>query len=376
MKHRAKGEGTLFLNKQGYWVAEVTLPNGKAKRKYSKAQKDAREWLLGQRKAISEAVWTETDSVTVSTFLDRYMEDVGAHTLRPKTIEAYSYLIRLHVKPEIGNIRLTALSPAHVQHLYTTKLDEGLSRRTVKFIHSVLHKALEQAVRWGLVMRNVCDLADPPKPIKPTHKVWDAEQVKRFLAYVREDRLYAFWVLTMTGMRLGELLAVQYEDVDWKKRTIHVAHAIQHINGRGTFITEPKTEKARRTIKLPAFIFEVLKDHVTRHEIKEGLLFTTRNGTPFSPRNVQRYFTEAVEGAGLPMIKFHDLRHTAATLLFKADTHPKIVQELLGHSTIAMTLDTYSAYIPAMHGIAADKIDEILKVLGVCREYKENSWKR
>jgi len=187
------------------------------------------------------------------------------------------------------------------------------------------------------------------------------DQVKGFLAYVREDRLYAFWVLTTTGMRLGELLGVRYEDVSWQAKTIHVTQAIQHINGQGTFITEPKTEKAKRTIKSPRFVFEVLMDHVNCHGVKEGPLFTTKNGTPFSPRNVQRYFTEAIAAAGLPPIRFHDLRHTAATLLLKAETHPKLVQEMLGHSNISMTLDTYSAYIPAMHELAADKLDEILK---------------
>jgi integrase len=362
MGKRSHGEGSLFRNKQGYWVAEVTLPSGKRKRKYSKVQKDAKTWLLGQRKAISEAMWVESDSITVSAFLDRYMADVGAHTLRPKTYETYSYLIRMHVKPEIGSVRLTSLSAAHLQHLYTTKLNEGLSRRTVRFIHSILHKALKQAVRWGLVVRNVCDLADPPTPAHPSHEVWDVEQVKIFLRYMKNNRMYPVYVLAMTGMRLGELLGTRYEDVNWGGGTVHVSHAIQYIPGHGIIDTEPKTDKAKRTIKLPAFVLKVLQAHVIDNKITQGLLFKTRNGTPFSPRNVQRYFYEAVKEAKLPRIRFHDLRHTTATLLLLAGTHPKLVQELLGHSTIALTLDTYSHVIPAMHGEAADKIDELLKV--------------
>jgi integrase len=362
VKKRAHGEGTLFQNKQGYWVAEVTLPNGKRKRKYARVQKDAKAWLLGQRKAISEAMWVESDSITVSAYLDRYMTDVGANTLRPKTIESYSSLIRLHVKPEIGNIRLTALSAAHLQHLYTAKLNEGLSRRTVRYIHSVLHKSLNQAMRWGLVVRNVCDLVDPPTPAKPNHSVWDVEQVKIFLRYTKNQRMHPVYVLAMTGMRLGELLGVRYEDVNWGGGTIHISHAVQYIHGHGIIDTEPKTDSAKRTIKLPAFVLKVLRNHVVQNRITEGLLFKTSNGTPFSPRNVQRYFYEAVKEAKLPRIRFHDLRHTAATLLFLAGTHPKLVQELLGHSSIALTLDTYSHVIPAMHGEAADKMDDMIQL--------------
>ncbi len=360
MKRRANREGSLFQNKQGYWVGQVSLPNGKLKRKYSKTQREAREWLQSQRSAIRDGVWTDSDSVTVAAFLDRYMEDVGANTLRPKTLETYLYLIRLHIKPEIGAVRLSALTPSHVQHLYTVKLNQGLSRRTVQFIHSVIHKAFDQAVRWGLMTRNVCDLADAPKPKRQMREVWSIEQVKTFLEYVRHDRLYALWVLAMTGMRLGELLGVRYEDVNWKDGTLHVTQAIQYIPGKGLFTTEPKTEHARRTIKLPRFVFEVLKTHVKEKDIKSGLLFTTRNGTPFSPRNIERYFSDAIKGAGVPSINFHRIRHTVATTLLLANTHPKLVQELLGHSTISMTLDTYSHVIPQMHDEAANKINEML----------------
>jgi integrase len=362
MHKRASGEGTIFQNKQGYWVVEVTLPNGKRKRKYAKVQKDAKTWLLGQRSSIRDAVWTDKDSVTVSAFLDRYMEDVGAHTLRPKTIEAYSYLIRLHIKPEIGNVRLTTLSPAHVQHLYTTKLNSGLSRRTVQFIHAVLHKTIKQAMRWGLVVRNVCDLVNPPSVTRKAPTTWNLDEVRRFIDSAKDSRFYGMYVLGIAvGMRIGELLGLQVQDVDFTAGSIQVRHAILALKGQGLVLTEPKTQNARRSIKVPKFALEVLAKEV---EGKSGTdyVFATSRATPFSPRNVVRDFKTALNKAELPEIRFHDLRHTCATLHLLAGTHPKAVQEILGHSQISLTMNTYSHVLPSVQYEAAERMDGLLRV--------------
>ena len=210
--------------------------------------------------------------------------------------------------------------------------------------------------------RNICDLVDPPAPNHPTHSVWDADQVKTFLQFIKNDRLYPLYVLATTGMRLGELLGIRYQDVDWQQGAVHVSNAIQYIAGQGIIQSEPKTDNAKRTIKLPAFVLAVLKSHVGRTGISQGFLFQTKNGTPFSPRNIQRHFARITDEAGLPPIRFHDLRHTTATLLLLQGTHPKLVQELLGHSSIVLTLDTYSHVIPAMHGEIADTMNALLKV--------------
>lgn len=360
-KKRAHGEGSIFFSdSRKLWIAEIYV-DGKKKRKYSKQQQIIKAWLLAQRDSIRDGIYVERDNVTLGAFLDTYVADVAAHTLRPKTLETYNYLIRFHIKPALGHLKLADLRPDHVQRLYSDKLRAGLSRRTTKFIHAVLHKALDQAVRWGLVARNILDLVDAPVVKRKAPTVWNVDQAKKFLEHVKPHRFYPIYVLALaTGMREGEVLGVHYEDIQWDMGTLHVRHAVQYLVGRGVVLSEPKTDKAKRTIKVPEFAMQVLREHVERENVNQGFLFTTRNQTPFSPRNVLRHFYEATEEVGLPRIRFHDLRHTTATLLLLQGAHPKKVQELLGHSTIALTMDTYSHVLPAMHDELAQQLDALL----------------
>jgi integrase len=360
-KKRAHGEGSLFQEKRGYWVAEITLPNGKRRRKYSKKQDVVKQWLLTQRNAIRSGVWVKDESLTVSQFIDRFYEDVASHTLRPKTLESYKSLIKNHIKPGIGSIKLSALRPDHLQKLYSDKLNSGLSRRTVQYIHSIIHRSLNQALRWGLVARNVSDLVDAPSVKRKPPQFLSPEEVKTFLGSVKDHRFYPIYVLAIaTGMREGEVLGLHFEDVDFDKGIIHVRHAVQYLIGEGVVLTEPKTKKSRRSIKVPEFAMEVLEEHKENENRNQGLMFVTSNMTPFSPRNLVRHFKKALRDAGLPNIRFHDLRHTTASLLLSKGAHPKLVQELLGHSQISLTLDTYSHLIPAMHDELAEKMNDIL----------------
>lgn len=363
MKRRAHGEGSIyFWEEKSLWVGQIILPTGKKRVKYTKTQKEAKDWLHTQKEAVKSSNWVEQENITLSNYLDRYLTDVAANTLRPKTLEAYEYLVRLHLKPELGMIKLTALRPDQVQNLYSKKLSSGLSRRTVQFIHSVLHKSLDQAFRWGLITRNVCDLVDPPSVKRQSPTTLGIEQVKHLLATIKDDRMYPILALAVScGLREGEVLGVHYEDIDWNSNTIHICHAVQYLIGKGLNITEPKTDKARRTISVPDFVMEALKDNCDSQNINQGLIFKTSNGTPYSPRNLIRYFKQALEKSELPEIRFHDLRHTAATLLLSAGIHPKVVQEMLGHSQINLTLDTYSHVLPSMQKEASQKMNGLLK---------------
>ncbi len=360
-KKRGHGEGTIYQNAKGMWVAQVTLPNGKRKTKYSDSQKGAKEWILNERETIQKGNWVAEDKITVGDFLDRYMADIAAHTLRPKTIEAYEYLVRRHIKPELGVYRLNQLRPDHLQNLYSQKIQSGLSRRTVQFIHSVLHKALSQALKWGLVHRNIADLVEAPAVKRKAPTTLTSDQVKQYLTCIHDDRMYPILALAVScGMREGELLGLHYEDVDWNNGVIHIRHAIQYLIGKGLVITEPKTDKARRAIPVPEFAMAALKDHRDSQNKNQGLVFTTSNGTPFSPRNLIRYFKHTLQKAGLPEIRFHDLRHTSATLLLSEGVHPKVVQEMLGHSQINLTMDTYSHVLPSLQQQASEKMNRIL----------------
>ena len=236
-----------------------------------------------------------------------------------------------------------------------------MSKRTVQYIHAVLHKALNQALKWGLVIRNVIDLVEKPRPKKKTFKTWSADEVNQFLSAVSDHRWYPIYTLAIyTGMRQGEILGLHREDINLEKGVINVRHQVSAIRGQGLVITEPKSEKARRPITLPSSALDILKSHLELIDGGPGLVFTTSTGRPNSPRNILRHFKVVIERTGLPEIRFHDLRHTHATLLLAAGVHPKIVQERLGHSQISLTLDTYSHVIPSLQTEAADQFEAIL----------------
>lgn len=357
MAKRPNNEGSIYYwEEKKLWVARVSLPNGKRKTKYGKTQKEVKEWLRDQIQAVSDGVWVEKENITLSDFIDRYMADTAAHTLRPKTIESYESLIRVHIKPALGDFKLNALRPDQLQNLYSLKLNQGLSKRTVQYIHSILHKILDQAMKWSLVARNIADIVSPPSPVKKAPQALTPAQAKCLLDAVKDDRLFALYVLAITtGMREGELLGIRWEDIDFDHGVLHIRQAVQQLAGKGLVITEPKTEKSKRTIKLTTYAIEALQPHK-----ENGLVFQTSNGTPFGPRNLIRHFRRMCLKAGLPQLPFHSLRHTFASLLLSQNVHPKVVQEMLGHSTITLTLDTYSHLLPDMQDGAAGKMNELI----------------
>jgi integrase len=359
-KRRANNEGSIFKEKSsGLWVAEVSV-EGKKKRKRSKSQATVKAWLLTQRNAIKDGVWVANEATTLSEFIDRYWTDVALHTLRPATLDAYESLIRIHIKPALGNVRLTALKPEQLQSFYSTKINSGLSKRTVQFCHNILHKCLDQAWKWGLVGRNVADLVDPPSPKRKAPTTWGVDDVRKFLAAVEGHRFYSIYTLAVyTGMREGELLGIHFEDVDLLHKVINVKHQVQTINHQGLVINEPKSDKSKRQIVLPGAALSVLMEYLYNKKENQGLIFTTSTGHPISPRNVVRHFKEVIAEQNLPMIRFHDLRHTHASLLLLAGVNPKVVQERLGHSQISLTLDTYSHLLPGLQEEAAEKFDAI-----------------
>ena len=259
MKRRSRGEGSLYKREDGSWVGQIYV-NGKKKVKYSKAQKEVRDWLHEQKEAVNRGMFIDKKDITLADYLEQYMVTQET-TLRPKTIESYNYLIRVHIVPELGNCKLSQLRPDIIQAFYTLKVNSNLSKRTVQYMHAVLHKALDQAMKWGLVARNVADLVDPPRPTKNNPKTWTVEQSKRFLEQVRNSRFYPMYTLAFIGLREGEILGLSVKDFDRENRTITIRQALQYITGRGLIISEPKTESSKRTIKLPDFVYEALINH-------------------------------------------------------------------------------------------------------------------
>ena len=215
-------------------------------------------------------------------------------------------------------------------------------------------------MKWGYLSRNVADLVEIPRPKKQEFKTWTPEQVKIFLRTAENDRFYALYMLaTTTGARKGELLALKWTNINLEQGTLQIKETIQEVPGKGLLFSQPKSEKSRRSITLPGLTVRALRQHRELNPDSE-LVFTTSNKTPISPRNLVKYFKRLVDEAGLPEIRFHDLRHTCATILLSENVHQKVVQELLGHSQINLTLDTYSHVLPVMQERAAQKMDEVL----------------
>lgn len=363
-KERGNGDGDVWPRKNnegritGYRGAYFG-PDGKRRYVSGKTKEETRNRLRQARADADRGLVFDAQGLKLSEYMDRWLNDSVRGSVKPVTHESYARLIRVHVAPALGRVKLEKLTPPHLQAFYRAKLDEGLSPRTVQYLHVVLHRALKQALRWNLVPRNVAEVVDPPKIPRKEITPLSPEQARTFLETACGDRLAALYVLAIhTGLRQGELLALRWDDVDLTAGVLRV---------RGT-----KTARSRRMVKLSETALEALRDHLARqlHEIDgmggryqdRELVFTTEVGTPLNRHNLtQRSFRPLLKKARLPQIRFHDLRHTCATILLKMGQHPKLVQELLGHATIAITLDTYSHLLPGMGDGLATAMDDALQ---------------
>lgn len=369
-RRRGPGEGTIFQRKDGRWVARLQLPTGKRKDMYASSYKDAREKLKGAQQDLEDGLDLTVDRVTVAQFLDRWLSASVQPSVKPKTYLTYESLCRTAVTPRIGTKKLAKLTALDLQTLYAELSDAGLSPRSVYHVHRVLHRAFVQALRWKILPRNPCDGATAPRAARAELTVWSPQEADRFLLATREHPLHALYVLALTtGMRQGELLGLRWGDVDLKAGTLGVQRALQWQRGAGIVFTEPKTARSRRKIHLSQTALVALRAHQDRQTFARNaadeawngndLVFCDAIGNPLSPTNETKRFQRAAAAAKVPVIRFHDLRHTAATILLIKGVHVKLVSEMLGHSTITLTLDTYSHVIPAMHSDAAAAMDAV-----------------
>jgi integrase len=374
-KKRGNGEGSIYRRKDGRWVGQYTIYTAtgpKYRYLYGKTRAAVAEKLTKAMADRNGGLMFDAGNLTVGEYLDSWLSDSVRGTVRSSTFERHEGIIRLHIKPSLGRVWLKKLTPAHVRGLHREKLDAGLAPATVGKIHSTLHKALSQAVSDGIVPRNAADVK-APRPTPEEMRPLSETEVRAFLDLAREsgDRFEALYVLAITtGLRRGELLGLRWDDVSMERSTLRVGRALVREGGRHT-LGETKTRRGRRQINLTPRTVSTLKAHHKKQQEEKikltglykdhGLIFATRVGTPINPENlVNRSFKPLLERASLPEIRFHDLRHTCATLLLGRGVHPKFVQELLGHATKAMTLDTYSHYLPSMGDQAAGAMGDTL----------------
>ncbi len=377
MGKRGNGEGSITRLKDGRYQARYTVHTATgAKRRavYGKTRKEAAEKLATALADQSRGIVVDDKKLTVGEYLDSWLSDAVRGTVRESTFSRDKYLVTNHIQPTLGRVKLKSLNALHVQCLYRDRLDSGLSGSTVQKVHHVLHKALSQAVRWDLIARNPADAVKAPTATPKEMHPLSAEQTRHLLETAGGDRLEALYVVAIhTGMRRGELLGLKWEDMDLDSpnATVRVRRTITRKGKGGSYtFGEPKA-KSRRTIRLTHRAVEVLSSHRARQaqeKLKagslyqdQGLVFAGERGGLINPSNLRnRSFKPLLERAGLPQITFHDLRHTCASLLFQRNVHPKFVQELLGHASVAITLDTYSHMLPGMGGEAADAMADAL----------------
>jgi len=321
--------------------------------------------------------------LTVASYLEGWLNDYVAVNCSPKTIESYSGLIKKHIIPEIGKLPLIDLEPRHLQTLYGKKKQSGLSGRTVHYIYGLLAEALGHAVKQGLLYRNAARAMDPPRAEHTTIPTLAPEQLDIFFKAARETGNYPlFYTLLHTGLRRGEALALQWKDVDLGATGyIKVTRSLNRMGGE-TLIKEPKTAAGKRKVALSSNSVLVLRQHREAQEAlrasldakdskddkaaeetklpDDDYIFCHTDGSPLDPSTISHIFAKTLRKAGLPPMPLHSLRHAHATYLLSAGVHPKIVQERLGHSSIQITLNTYSHVAPGLQEAAAQKMDEFL----------------
>ena len=367
-KQRGHGEGSIYQRQDGRWVASITLENRKRKEIYGKTRKEVQEKLKVALHEQQQGTLATGPQQTVKQFLEQWLEEVHKPNIKPASYVTYRVKLFKHILPAIGNIQLQKLTAQQVQALYARKVKEGYSASVIHSIHGLLHKALDQAVRWKLIGRNVCEGISLPRQTRHEIQPLAKEQAQKLLKTAKGHRLEGLLTLALaTGMRKGELLSLKWQDINFDDKSLQVRRTVGKFKG-GYKESEPKTTSSRRKIMLPQFVIDALKQHRVRQLeahlkastawVERDLVFCNINGEYFPFTSLDDLFHDLLEEAGLPYMRFHDLRHSAATILLTMGVHPKLVQELLGHSQIRMTLDTYSHVLPSMQREAMNKLDD------------------
>jgi integrase len=360
---RGNSEGSITQLGDGRWQARITLEGGKRKAFYGKTRAEAAQKLTAALRDRDRGLPIVAEQQTVEQYLTSWLEMMQP-VLRPRTWIRYRELLTLHAIPALGKTRLARLSAQQVQGLYRAVLDKGRSPTTVHHLGTVLHGALARAERLGLVARNVCTLVELPRMAQHEMQPFNRAQVLTLLRAARSQPLEALLTLAVTtGMREGELLALRWRDVDLDLGTLHVRATLRRIPGGGFSFDPPKSKKSQRLLALPPATSAVLRRHRVRvSEIRlaagpawddQDLVFPSAVGTPMDPVSMlRRQYWPFLERAGLPRIRFHDLRHTAATLLL-GPVPSKVTSEYLGHSNTGITENTYQHVLPGMQAQVA-----------------------
>jgi integrase len=370
-KIRAHNEGSVFQRPDGKWRAQVSL-DGNRLSFLANTKKEALAWILETKNQIAKGLTYRGAGTTLEEFLAEWLNTVSSSGSKG-TYFTYSWTVEKRIVPYIGNINLMDLRPDRIQRFYNYLQKEGLSPHAVAVTHKTLRVAMNHAVKLGLLGRNPCSGTIPPKAEQSEMKFYDDQQVRSLLKTAQEigDKLYPLYFLAIhTGMRQAELMGLKWEDVDWKLSTIQVKRQVRHFKGASYAFLEPKSKSGTRTIVLGKQALEILRDHKKEQEriisLSNGnwtsldLIFPSSAGTPLTASNIRRDFRKLLKASGLPKIRFHDLRHTAASLMLNHGIPVLIVSKRLGHSKPSITIDVYGHLIPSRQEEAAQLMDNLM----------------
>ncbi|BER92723.1 tyrosine-type recombinase/integrase [Atrimonas thermophila] len=376
MKRRGNREGSIYKRKDGRWCGALFLGydfQGKPIRKYfyGKTRQEVVEKLTKALRDQQVGLLSVKNDQTFGEWIWSYLELYKKQQVRPTTYELYRTILKKHLPPRLASIQLSKLRPEHLQRLYLEMSKKGLTR-SIRILHVIINSSLKQALKLGYVYRNVAEAVTLPRYEQKEIRVLSQEEIGKFLSAAKKHRLYpAFLLLLVTGLRRGELLGLKWEDVDFEKGAITIKRNLVYVNSK-TFFQEPKTKHSQRSVPLPDIALIELKKWrkkwlEERMKLGSGwpetdLVFPSEIHTPINPRNFLRTLKNILREAGLPQdVTIHSLRHTCATMLLSSGEHPKIVQELLGHSSVTITLDTYSKVMPGLKEQAVKKLEQALK---------------
>lgn len=372
-KKRSNSEGSVFKKPNGKWRAQVSL-DGKRLSFTAATKRECLDWIRNTQHQIDKGLTIKGTEISLKKFLVEWLKTIKASKAQ-STYNLYHWYVHSRIIPHLGRILISDLRADRIQRYYEHMLSiEGKSEHQVSILHKVLRLALNHAVKMGYIARNPALDTTPPKPKQKEMSFYDENQVQVFLdtALEMEDRFYPLYYLAIhTGMRQAELMGLKWSDLDWKQKTISITRQVQHFKGSGYKFNKPKSKSGNRIIILGDQALEVLKEqretieelkaNVNRDWTELDLIFPSNVGTPLMASNIRRGFQRLIEESELPKIRFHDLRHTAASLMLNHGIPVLIASRRLGHSKPSITMDVYGHMIPSKQAEAATLLDQLMK---------------
>lgn len=370
MKRGPRGEGSIYRRKNGRWVGQVQNDVGERFFVYGRTQAEVRARLTPIKRDLQQSVPPITGSLKLGQYLNQWLVESAKPTVRDSTFVSYRAIVRNHLVPRMGTVKIAKLTPEMVERFLNERLAAGFSPRRVQFFHAVLRRALNRALKAGYVGRNVATLVDPPRVPHKEIQPLTPSQARILLVAARGDRLEALISVALAlGLRQGEALGLRWEDVDFESGLIHVRFELQRLEGQYRLV-ELKTRRSHRTVAMPPYIARKLREHEARKREERILLgpewhesdfvFTSQIGRPLSGTYVTHAFQRLLKRAGLPKRRFYDLRHSCATLLLVQGVPARVVMEILGHSQIGLTMNTYTHVLPELGRDAASRMERFL----------------